>query len=197
MLPWDWDIDTQVNNSTLRRMADHFNHTICHYKPEDNQPNRDYLLDVNPYSRQRERGQGQNIIDARWIDTRNGLYIDITGISEINPETEPGILQCKNFHKYKISDIYPMRDSMYEGVPARIPYKYYEILVKEYGPSALVIKDHEDHYWDPILELWIPDEKRIAATAKLTPEERKMKQDDDKRIREDEIRQLSKQMGLI
>lgn len=144
MLPWDWDIDTQVNTATLYRMADTFNHTIYRYDLADDQTQRKYLLDVNPHARRRDRGQGQNIIDARWIDMRNGLYIDITGVSEVNPETEPGILQCKNFHKYETSDLYPMRESMYEGVPAKIPYKYHEILIKEYGQSAMVVKEYEE-----------------------------------------------------
>ncbi|PGH32634.1 hypothetical protein GX50_04548 [[Emmonsia] crescens] len=195
VLPWDWDIDTQVNTATLHRMADNFNHTICHYASKDNQTLRKYLLDVNPHARQRDRGQGQNIIDARWIDMRNGLYIDITGVSELNPETEPGILQCKNFHKYKISDLYPMRESVYEGVPAKIPYKYDEILIKEYGHSALVVMDFEDHNWIPELKLWVPDKKRIAETAKLTPEERKKKQDEERQRREDAIMGNSDKSG--
>ncbi|PGH17148.1 hypothetical protein AJ79_01286 [Helicocarpus griseus UAMH5409] len=192
MLPWDWDVDTQVNTATLRRMANHFNQTICNYTSEDIPDQRQYLLDVNPHARRRDRGQGQNIIDARWIDMRNGLYIDITGVSEINPETEPGILQCKNFHKYKVSDLYPMRESMYEGVPAKIPYNYDEILFKEYGHSALVVQDFEDHNWIQELKLWVPDQKRIAETAKLTPEEKKKKQDQERMKRENEIKRNSK-----
>ncbi|OAX77794.1 hypothetical protein ACJ72_07903 [Emergomyces africanus] len=195
MLPWDWDIDTQVNTATLLRMADNFNRTICHYTSTDNQTTRSYMLDVNPHARQRERGQGQNIIDARWIDMRNGLYIDITGVSELNPETQPGILQCKNFHKYNATDLYPMRESEYEGVPAKIPYKYNEILIAEYGHSALIVTDFEDHNWDPELKLWIPDQKQMAETAMLTPEERKKKQDEQRQKREDEIRSYSEQFG--
>ncbi|EER40709.1 mannosylphosphate transferase [Histoplasma capsulatum H143] len=140
-------------------------------------------------------GQGQNIIDARWIDMRNGLYIDITGVSEVNPETEPGILQCKNFHKYETSDLYPMRESMYEGVPAKIPYKYHEILIKEYGQSAMVVKEYEDHNWVPELKLWVPDKERMAETAKLTPEERKKKQDEERSVRQNEIKQDSGRWG--
>ncbi|KAG5304949.1 mannosylphosphate transferase [Histoplasma capsulatum G186AR] len=195
MLPWDWDIDTQVNTATLYRMADTFNHTIYRYDLADDQTQRKYLLDVNPHARRRDRGQGQNIIDARWIDMRNGLYIDITGVSEVNPETEPGILQCKNFHKYETSDLYPMRESMYEGVPAKIPYKYHEILIKEYGQSAMVVKEYEDHNWVPELKLWVPDKERMAETAKLTPEERKKKQDEERSVRQNEIEQDSGRWG--
>jgi hypothetical protein len=104
---------------------------------------RSYLLDVNPWSWQRSRGDGMNIIDARWIDTSNGLYIDITGLSELNPDSEPGVWTCKNFHKYRTKDLYPMRDSVYEGVPARIPYAYDKILLEEYREKALVLTEYE------------------------------------------------------
>ncbi|PGH10038.1 hypothetical protein GX51_00305 [Blastomyces parvus] len=193
-LPWDWDIDTQVNTATLLRMADSFNHTIYKHHtsaPHNNKTERSYLLDVNPYARRRERGRGKNIIDARWIDMSNGLYIDITGVSELNPDTEPGVLQCKNFHKYKTSDLYPLRDSMYEGVPAKIPYKYHEILLREYGKSAFVVMDFQDHNWMPELKLWVPDKQRIAETANIPEKERKKMQDDAQRLRKEEIQQDS------
>lgn len=117
---------------------------MAKYVSENKKVKREYLLDINPFARQRDRGEGLNIIDARWIDTRNGLYIDITGLSELNPESEPGVLACKNHHKYKIRDLYPLRSSTYEGVPAKIPYKYDEMLVKEYGNSSLsAVEFHE------------------------------------------------------
>ena len=86
MLPWDWDIDTQVSGSTLAYMGKHHNQTRYSYTAIDD-PNiqRSYLLDVNAAIDERERGNGNNIIDARWIDVRNGLYIDITGLSETHP----------------------------------------------------------------------------------------------------------------
>lgn len=46
-----------------------------------------YMLDVNPYWAQRTRLDGLNIIDARWIDMENGMYVDITGLSEDRLET--------------------------------------------------------------------------------------------------------------
>lgn len=84
-----------------------------------------------------------NIIDARWIDVRNGLYIDITGLSELQPDTNPGVWSCKNFHNYRTKDLYPMRDSVYEGVPAKIPYAYDKILLEEYREKAMTLTEYE------------------------------------------------------
>lgn len=143
MLPWDWDVDTQVSHSTLQYMAKHYNRTVHEYVSVDKKVKRKYLLDVNPWIWERERGDGQNVIDARWIDVRNGLYIDITGLSETHPETMPGIWVCKNYHRYRTADLYPMRESTYEGVPAKIPYAYDKILMEEYRQKALVLTQYE------------------------------------------------------
>lgn len=144
-MPWDWDVDTQVSGATLLYIAEKYNRTTHDYVSEDKKFRRTYLLDVNPWSKQRDPGDGANIIDARWIDTTNGLYIDITGLSEVYPEQKPGIWSCKNFHDYRIRDLYPMRESIFEGVEARIPYAYDQILVQEYKMQALVNTTHEGY----------------------------------------------------
>lgn len=138
MLPWDWDVDVQLAEDTIRYISDNLNHTVHHYVSEDRRVKRDYLLDVNPWVWERTRGDGMNIIDARWIDVRNGLYIDITGLSETRPYTYPDVWSCKNYHHYNMTDLYPMRESVYEGVPTLIPYAYERILADEYGPEALM-----------------------------------------------------------
>ena len=147
MLPWDWDIDTQVSEATLQYMGDNLNRTIHHYTAPSPRTGEDitrtYLLDVNPWIKQRTAGDGQNIIDARWIDTSNGLYIDITGLSELNPQAQPGILQCKNHHRYATDQLFPMRETMFEGVVAKVPYSYTRILMVEYQKKALTLTEYE------------------------------------------------------
>lgn len=124
-------------------MGDKFNQTHAKYKPTDGSAEREYLLDVNTMIIERERGDGMNVIDARWIDVTNGLYIDITGLSEVNPDSRPGEWSCKNYHRYHTSELYPMRETMFEGVPAKVPYSYDKILVQEYQEKALVITEFQ------------------------------------------------------
>jgi hypothetical protein len=137
-LPWDLDLDTQVSNATLHRLGQAYNQTKYDYTASNGRIQRQYLLDVNPWIWQRVKGDGMNIIDARWIDTRNGLYIDITGLSETRPDTHPGVLSCKNYHDYKSTELYPMRETTFEGVLAKVPYEYDKILTDEYRESALL-----------------------------------------------------------
>ncbi|KAL8806909.1 MAG: hypothetical protein Q9182_001038 [Xanthomendoza sp. 2 TL-2023] len=154
-LPWDWDIDTQVSEPTLNYLSQHHNHTTYIYLSHHN-IKRTYLLDINPASTDRERGNGDNIIDARWIDTRNGLFIDITALSETHPDDLPGVWACKNNHRYNTTDLYPMRETIFEGVVAKVPYAYDHILTEEYEAKALVLTEWEDHHWNPILKSWLP-----------------------------------------
>jgi hypothetical protein len=137
-LPWDFDLDTQVSDTTLRRLGTDFNQTTYKYTSLDRRIRRQYLLDVNPWIKERVRGNGMNVIDARWIDVRNGLYVDITGLSETRPDTHPNVLNCKNYHEYKVGELYPMRETTFEGVPAKVPYAYDKILIDEYQESSLI-----------------------------------------------------------
>ncbi|KAH3915128.1 hypothetical protein HBI56_015180 [Parastagonospora nodorum] len=161
-LPWDFDLDTQVTGRTLLRLGREFNHTRYKYTSPDSSVRREYLLDVNPWIHQRIRGDGMNVIDARWIDVRNGLYIDITGLSETQPDTHPGIWTCKNNHRYHMDELYPMRETVFEGMFAKVPYAYDKILTDEYREGALVNTEHNGHFWDPRQREWIksPDRAR-------------------------------------
>ena len=98
---------------------------------------REYLLDINPNLKSRVRGRGLNVIDARWIDIRNGLFIDVTALSETTPRVQPGIWSCKNYHRYRTRDLYPLRETIFEGVPALVPYSFDKILTQEYSARAL------------------------------------------------------------
>ncbi|EAW07569.1 putative mannosylphosphate transferase (Mnn4) [Aspergillus clavatus NRRL 1] len=170
-LPWDWDIDTQVPDTTLLQLADDFNQTIFHYTAADSNAERKYLLDINPWARQRERGQGLNIIDARWIDMRTGLYIDITGLSRLEKD-KPHQWQDKNNHKYQTGDIYPLRKTVFEGMPAKIPFQYDAILIEEYSQKALTTSNFHNHTWYPDLQEWVSDDDDEFTTKKDLEDDR-------------------------
>lgn len=145
IMPWDYDLDVQVSNATLAYLGENYNGTLHEYSYVDAATGRDskktFLLDVNPHFLDRDRGDGQNVIDARWIDTENGMFVDITGVAEREPDKNPGIWSCKNFHRYRTRDLYPMRETEYEGVPATVPYAFEKILIEEYGTKSLVMTE--------------------------------------------------------
>jgi hypothetical protein len=145
LLPWDWDVDTQVRDTTLVRLANEFNQTMSHYVSADKKYEREYMLDINPWAYFRDNGPGHNIIDARWIDTTNGLYIDITALSVFDPRSKPDQWECKNHHKYKTEDLFPLRESSFEGVVSMVPYKYQEMLLEEYSLKSLTRTNYEKY----------------------------------------------------
>ncbi|KAI0806436.1 LicD family-domain-containing protein [Xylaria sp. FL0064] len=100
-----------------------------------------YLLDINPHHGALTKGNGANIIDARWIDTSNGMFIDITGLRERDIERSPGIWSCKNNHRYRTAELWPLRRTEFEGVEAWIPYAFDKVLTDEYGPKSLVTEE--------------------------------------------------------
>ena len=105
---------------------------------------RTYLLDINPHWSQLERGKGLNVIDARWIDTQTGMFVDITVLMEREPKKMPGVWSCKNRHYYDPwKQLYPLRETVFEGVRALVPFAVEEVLVAEYGEKCLVATEWE------------------------------------------------------
>jgi hypothetical protein len=142
IMPWDYDLDVQVSTTTLQYLGKNFNRTRHEYTYVDQatgqELKKEYLLDINPHHSDIGRGDGQNVIDARWIDVSNGMFIDITGLAEREATRNPGVWSCKNFHRYKTTELYPMRQTEFEGVIATIPYSFDRILTAEYGTKSLV-----------------------------------------------------------
>jgi hypothetical protein len=118
---------------------------------------RTYLLDVNPNSRQRSRMAGRNVIDARWIDVENGMFIDITGLSELDPRGRPGVVSCKNNHHYPRERLFPLRRGEFEGVAAWLPNDVEWVLADEYGAKSMVETQWQGHTWNAKLREWIKD----------------------------------------
>lgn len=159
IMPWDYDLDVQVSTATLADLGRQHNGTMHEYRYVDSatgqQMEKTFLLDVNPHYTERIRNQGMNVIDARWIDTSNGMFIDITGLAETEPVAQPGIWSCKNQHRYHTRDLYPMRETEFEGVPATIPYDFDRILREEYGRKSMLVTDWQGHRWEPESKEWV------------------------------------------
>ena len=183
-LPWDWDIDTQVSIGTMLYLAENHNATKYTYTSKTDTEfdpttaeqipiSRKYHLDISPAVYTRHFGEGDNIIDARWIDIRNGLYIDVTALAETHPQETPGIWSCKNYHRYRTRDLWPMRETYFEGMVAKVPYAYTKVLTDEYGAGALVVDEYQAHRWSAPDKVWV----------KKTPNEIKQERKDKKAMR--------------
>jgi LicD family len=148
VLPWDTDLDVQVWFDGLQTLAEQYNMTKYSYTATESfsplasssaegevpvEIHREYLLDINPNFTVRQRGNWMNIIDGRWIDTSNGMFIDITGLTKSR-----GVWADKCCHAYKEEQLKPLLETTFEGVSALVPKEYADVLVREYHDSALV-----------------------------------------------------------
>lgn len=104
--PWDNDVDVQMSIETLAELAPH-NMSEYHYPVVGEDKPRIYLLDINPHYTIASTRDAANKIDARWIDTTNGKYIDITAVhvspgkGEHTPFDE-GVFFAKDGHRYRV-----------------------------------------------------------------------------------------------
>lgn len=101
-MPWDTDMDVMVTESSIYYLAAYYNMTTFWLKTAHGQ-RRNYLLEINPNYKNREQTDIDNLIDARWIDTETGLYIDITAAryNLTHPHGE-GMMSCKGGHEFRV-----------------------------------------------------------------------------------------------
>ncbi|EHL02247.1 putative protein MNN4 [Glarea lozoyensis 74030] len=194
ILPWDSDSDVQMSEKSMTYLATFYNMTVFHYKTPRIPDGRDYMLEINPHYVNREQTDKMNVIDARWIDTSSGLFIDMTTAryNYTHPAGE-GMLSCKDGHEYRDTYIFPLRDTYFEGTPAKIPFAYKEVLEAEYGPKSLTLKDYADHRFDDQKLEWIPmpkplkkpeDQKVITPPKKVEEKKVEVKKPEEKKPEE-------------
>ncbi|WEJ96068.1 hypothetical protein PSN45_003603 [Yamadazyma tenuis] len=81
-LPWDNDLDVQISMKSLIKLARNYNQSfVVDLDEEDPSGVAAFFIDVSTHIFERSKQNGENVIDARFIDVHSGLYIDITGLS--------------------------------------------------------------------------------------------------------------------
>ncbi|KAI2725329.1 hypothetical protein CBS147333_6408 [Penicillium roqueforti] len=157
VFPWDDDLDVQISEATIHFLADYYNMTEHHFDLPNVDGGRTYMLEINPHYVVKSERDTLNKIDARWIDMSSGLFIDITAVRKDEAKRlngHPEALMCKDKHHYEESDIFPLRDSLFEGVPVKIPYAYTYLLEEEYGPKALTRTSFYGHIFNEQTKIW-------------------------------------------
>ncbi|KAI1963454.1 mannosyltransferase [Ophidiomyces ophidiicola] len=159
IMPWDTDIDVQVSETTMHFLAKYYNMTEHHFNVPGTSSGRTFLLEINPNYINRTPDDILNVIDARWIDTSSGLFIDITSVRkdyDYRKRGASGALMCKDNHRYNEQDIFPLRDSFFEEIPVKIPYAYTNLLEEEYGVACLTQTVFNGHKFNEDAKIWEP-----------------------------------------
>ncbi|KAI9351079.1 LicD family-domain-containing protein [Zopfochytrium polystomum] len=154
-LPWDDDIDLQMTLRDLDTLAASYDRTSFENR---------YLIEVNPHRTNRWRDLF-NIIDARFIDTVSGRFLDITALaSSADPNVaaelkdgERGLkLWCKSQHIYDFVELFPLRRSTFEGADVWVPFDVKAVLVSEYGNKSISLTEFHGHKYDASKKRWEP-----------------------------------------
>ncbi|KAJ3411909.1 hypothetical protein HDV05_001490 [Chytridiales sp. JEL 0842] len=149
-LTWDYDIDVQIPLAHLHSLHP-FNQTLHASR---------FLFDLNPHYIFRNP-QPFNTIDARFIDTRSGLYIDVTALALVDAPQDAKRLEknrgvgegggyvCKSPHAYTHAQLFPLVRTRMEGVSIWRPNGVKEILEGEYGLRSMTRRmlEVESHGW--------------------------------------------------
>ncbi|KAK6201094.1 LicD family-domain-containing protein [Scheffersomyces amazonensis] len=219
--PWDADFDVQMPITELHRLAREFNQTLIIDLGRNNtSPNVEeneeirygrYFIDVSSSITHRTKENGDNVIDARFIDIDTGLYIDITALAVSNSPTPQRyykqlfkpknddyeivnkvlkVANCRNGHFLKFDDLNPLRLTTFEGQFGYVPNNFGTVLEDEYRQPALVNAHHADFSFSFYLRTWIFDP--LNKNKQLKPGWLRSK--DGRIIEQDMIKQNSKQL---
>lgn len=183
--PWDNDSDVQMPIADLHKICRLFNQSMIVDLDGGSEYNKlrfgRNFLDCGTYISTRTRSNGNNNIDARFIDVDTGAYIDITGIALSNtrtPDRYNSILpksvartsnsvteldrneviqayNCRNNHFLLLNEISPLKLSIFEGQPAYIPNEFGKVLTNEYSQRGLIEDKFKSYTFLPRLRLWV------------------------------------------
>jgi hypothetical protein len=103
-----------ITESSIYYLAAYYNMTTFWFKTPGYKQGKNYLLDINPNYKNREQTDIENRIDARWIDTETGLFIDITAAryNITHPQGE-GMMSCKDGHEFRVRMVRKQPDRLY------------------------------------------------------------------------------------
>ncbi|ODQ82068.1 hypothetical protein BABINDRAFT_160265 [Babjeviella inositovora NRRL Y-12698] len=176
VLPWESVVHFELPAADLGRLAASFNHSLIVADPTEGTGN--YLIDVQPYFLARARKNNGNASpeapDARFIDTRTGVYIELSGLLTTDkavtvPDQTDGAYQEDardpakrgNFlnsgmgHFYHKDMILPLRKTLFEGLLANVPKDAEAIVARKY-PDLVLSTEFYDYVYKEHLRLWVP-----------------------------------------
>jgi hypothetical protein len=193
IMPWDTDMDFMVDEIGIAELGTWWNMSVHHFprlptsEPGDldtkllhedvlESGGKKYLLEVNPRYTNTSTRDRDNVIDARWIDTSTGLFIDVTTL-HVQPRAENDVLDpdenddedqddrglyTKDKHAYSSSQIFPLRTSTFEDIQISVPFGYESLLLDEYGPKAITERWYRGWRFEVDKGEWVRDEGDVG-----------------------------------
>ncbi|KAF9875701.1 hypothetical protein CkaCkLH20_06633 [Colletotrichum karsti] len=160
VLPWDVRPAAQLSENGIKFLAAYYNMTTWYYKYPRVPGGREFQLEVNPAYVSGAAVDGSDAVDARWIDMENGVFVDVTAVRYAEGHAQgEGVLATKDGHEFRDTYLYPLLETTFEGVRTKIPFKYKDMLLAEYGEEVLINKEIKNHkFVDNDME-WVPEQE--------------------------------------
>lgn len=188
--PWDADIDVQMPLRDLHELGRRFNQTLIvqnvAHDVRDGGSNMEFggmatfFVDVGSSITHRNRGNGNNNIDARFIDIHTGLYVDITGLA-VSSQRAPDryglketyeldahggddavrthnerahLYNCRNLHFVLLEEISPLVVAGVQNQVSYVPRQFSMALDHEYGVNSMMSRTYRSNLYVDRLRLW-------------------------------------------
>lgn len=169
--PWEDTIKFELPAADLARVANSFNYSLIVADPRNGTGS--YLVDISPWYLERARyndgGAAPDVADGRIIDTKTGIYIELSGViqaprvpAELIQRTKDDALSQYvvtgrgNF--WYLPELLPLNRTLYEGkisnVPQTIPSEYRS------HPDNYVFRDHLRLFVDEKKCSYVPEEEK-------------------------------------
>ncbi|OAK94221.1 hypothetical protein IQ06DRAFT_234926 [Phaeosphaeriaceae sp. SRC1lsM3a] len=193
LMPWDTDLDYMVDEGGMETLGGWWNMSVHEFTASDfGIRKKKYLLEVNPCHTNTSTKDRSNKIDARWIDTSTGLFIDITTLhtqpystikppkksshhhptpkhrpvaddDDDNPDDPDIPLYTKDSHAYSSSQLFPLRLTTFEDTLTLVPNDYESVLLDEYGSNSITQPWFRGWKFEKAEGGWVQDEENGGA----------------------------------
>ena len=129
-LPWDDDVDLVFIGKDIDK-----------FKKLDGYENDLFFIEVNPNSKNRSKKDYNNIIDARVISKKNGLFIDIFFMTP-NGDNSSIYSDKTTVNDQHLSNLIPIKKGIFEEFEVFLPNNVTECLKSRYGPGVTSYDKH-------------------------------------------------------
>lgn len=177
-LPWDNDVDVQLSIKDMDKLGRDYNNSLIVEDPKLGESL--FWFQTNPFYLQQNNAQ---FIDARYIDTKSGIYIDISALwrqdgtppQNLHLEKDEIAFHCKHYNWFGYNQIFPIKRTLYEGAQAYMVNDVVSTLIKQFGTHPLTQTNENHHNWQEDLGLWVPN--NVCEKERVPPTEDRF--DDD------------------
>lgn len=128
--------------------------TTLHYEKNADATTREQIATHN---KQLQESRARAMAEAKGLSPSAAAALKSSSSPDTETEARTTWLYSKDKHRYRESDIFPLRDSVFEDVTTKIPFAYSQLLEDEYGPRALTATKFMGHRFDQEQLMWIKD----------------------------------------